>query len=549
MELIYFLLSEFYKEEKINIILIILTSFIISILQTNGISYITANIINYVKSKSMKNVIVYYQYFVYVSILFIVLYGLYRHFYTVLSTKIRQWIRNYMLKMVIVINTHNFTEQNFLKFSSPITRISYVMFGLFNDVIAYFLPNLTFIIIVSLFFLYKNLLFGLFFFISNILLILYLYLNIDEIIRLNDKYENTVNDTELYLLEILSNMDKIVYKGQSESEIKNFTTLSDNSTKDAYIYNSEINFHNNVMGMMIYLILFISIAFIVHLTFTNQIDNTIFITFFTILLLYREKITSITQQIPDFVEFSGRVKSVIKLGNNISEEYLKIKNIKYATIDIPFNNIYFDDVSYKYKTADKPVFEHLTIDIETDGKIIGITGLSGNGKSSFAKMMVKMYRPDSGNIYIDDININDIDTEYIRKNIVYVNQSFKLFDKNALYNVLYGCTDAAKCKEHLEEVFKYPKIVELYKNVSFDQDSESMGEKLSGGQKQILNVISGLVNPSKILILDEPTNALDIDLKKELLAIIRDFKKHKKCIIIITHDRDAYHLFDDEIKI
>ena len=76
-----------------------------------------------------------------------------------------------------------------------------------------------------------------------------------------------------------------------------------------------------------------------------------------------------------------------------------------------------------------------------------------------------------------------------------------------------------------------------------------MGENLSGGQRQIVNIISGLINPTKILILDEPTNALDPELKRELLLILKTFRKYKKCIIIITHDRDVYPLFDETLEL
>jgi ABC-type multidrug transport system ATPase subunit len=76
-----------------------------------------------------------------------------------------------------------------------------------------------------------------------------------------------------------------------------------------------------------------------------------------------------------------------------------------------------------------------------------------------------------------------------------------------------------------------------------------LGEHVSGGQRQIINIISGLINPTEILILDEPTNALDIELKRELIGIIRDFKKYKKSIIIISHDKDVFPLFDEKIEV
>jgi ABC-type lipoprotein export system ATPase subunit len=97
---------------------------------------------------------------------------------------------------------------------------------------------------------------------------------------------------------------------------------------------------------------------------------------------------------------------------------------------------------------------------------------------------------------------------------------------------------------------KYPLIRELFKNTDVQkQGAGSLGENLSGGQRQVVNIISGLINPSQILILDEPTNALDLKLKQELLGIIESFRKYKKCIIIITHDRDVYPLFDERIKL
>jgi ABC-type multidrug transport system fused ATPase/permease subunit len=148
------------------------------------------------------------------------------------------------------------------------------------------------------------------------------------------------------------------------------------------------------------------------------------------------------------------------------------------------------------------------------------------------------------------VNIKDIDADYIRQNMTYVNQSSKLFDKKIVENMLYGCNDEDVCSARLTEIMKYGKIKELYRNMDiYTKQSGSLGENLSGGQRQIVNIIGGLINPAKILILDEPTNALDPELKRELLGIIKEFKKYKQCIIIITHDRDVYPLFDDNIKI
>jgi ABC-type lipoprotein export system ATPase subunit len=70
---------------------------------------------------------------------------------------------------------------------------------------------------------------------------------------------------------------------------------------------------------------------------------------------------------------------------------------------------------------------------------------------------------------------------------------------------------------------------------------------MSGGERQVANIIGGLIQNSNILILDEPTNAVDGDLKRELLTLIEEYKKEKECIIIISHDKDVYPLFDETI--
>ena len=222
----------------------------------------------------------------------------------------------------------------------------------------------------------------------------------------------------------------------------------------------------------------------------------------------------------------------------------------YEDIVLEFKEIYFNDVSFKFQGTNDFIFENMNLKLDTNNKIIGIVGYSGKGKSTFTKMILKFYKCDNGKIMIDNKDIQDISTDYLRKNITYINQNSKLFDKKIIENILYGCSDMTVCKSHLNEIQKYKKIQEMFKKIDIHNKTAGLaGEHLSGGQRQIINIISGLINPSKILILDEPTNALDGELKREILQLIYDFKKYKKCIIIITHDKDVYSLFDETITV
>ena len=551
MNIIYYLFSKFLVEEKTNIFLLILASFTINLLQTNGISFITANIINYIQKKDNSQAWYFFKFFVAVSIIFIILFNFYKHYQMKLLTRLRQWVRGSLVKMLLLINNENYSDVNFQNLNAPINRVSSISFFLFNDIITYLLPNFSFLLMVCIFFTYKNWVFGLGFIICNILLCLYCVYNVDDMINYNNIYERQIIENEYYLVDLLNNMDKVVSRGQAKTEIDTYWEKMNLSIDAAYNLFDNINYHETISVLILYGIIFSSIAYLIWLCFTGQIEVTIFITFFTILLLYRDKMTNIIQQIPNYIEFFGRAESVLKYFKDTDKEYAKIEVNeinKKEQINNEFNTIEFKSVSFKYTSGETPVMENKNISVQTNNKIIGITGLSGNGKSTFVKLLLKMYHPTNGIILIDNVNIDNIDTDYIRKNITYVNQSSKLFDKKILDNMFYGCNNRKICDKLLSEVLKYPKIRDLYKNVDLeDTQTGSLGENLSGGQRQIINIISGLINPCKILILDEPTNALDPGLKLELLELIKDFKRYKKCIMIITHDKDVMPLFNEKI--
>jgi ATP-binding cassette subfamily C protein len=248
------------------------------------------------------------------------------------------------------------------------------------------------------------------------------------------------------------------------------------------------------------------------------------------------------QEIPEYIDFIGRYRYLEDIFKSVqvykdNEESPKNKNLN-------FDNIKIRNVSFKY--SKNMVLDNFNIEFNTNN-IIGIIGQSGKGKSTIAKLIIKMYKYD-GNIYIDNINLQNIDTNYLRSNIIYVNQNSKLFDKNINENLFYGCNDKISM-DNLDIIMKYPNIRKLFSKLNFKNKVGAEGSNLSGGERQIINIINGLITPSKILILDEPTNALDIELKKDLIEVIKHFKKYKKCIIIISHDHDIFPIFDKKINL
>jgi len=550
MDILSHLFTSFFSEQKYYVIALVMLSFIINLFQINGLSLITSKIIQFVEKKDSDQVWEYFRYFIIVSVLSLVIINIYRMLQNRVLSRMRQWLRHQLLKYVLLINREELDEINFTTLSSPINRISASGFGLFYNILNHVLPNVTLLLIITGYFFYKNPFFGTFFLLFNLLTIGYVYYNWNHIVGLRDDYEKYFNNSEARIIDILNNLDKIIHRGNSENEMDDFSAITEVGITKGMNYLEAVNNLNFVCTIIIFIIVIIAICYLIYLFFQKQITVTLFIALFTVLLLYRERFTSTIQMFPDFMDFISRANFILELFDKMKIDFKHVDTKKYDSHNLPFDEFRYENVSFKYEQGDRMIFENLNMTVKLENKIIGITGLSGNGKSTFAKMMLKLYKPTSGNIYLDGVNLQDIDGDYIRRNITYVNQNTKLFDKSVIDNIYYGCDDREHCDKYLKMIMKYPKISELFKNIDMNtKQAGLLGENLSGGQRQVVNFIGGLVLPSKVVILDEPTNALDIELKKEIIKLIRDFKAHKKCIIVISHDKDVFAIYDKRIEI
>lgn len=558
MNILYYLLNRFLKEESTNIATMMILSIAITIAQTNIISYISAIIIQSVETRDRANTMQYFNYFIVVSVAFLIIYYGYKVVQNKLLTKLTQWIKREIFGIILLSNNENMNHVNFVEFITPITRISISCYALFFDIITVIIPTFAFLLMISVYFSYVNLTLGGGFIFANVCVLIYLRIFWGSLSSEKNAHEIKMNENEKFIIDILNNIDKVICRGQNKKEINRFSKMTNDCIDSGVQFLSYTTNHVMVMTGMVYLIIFGCTWYLILLQSRKKISTTMFITFFTVLLIYRERALATIQNIPDYLEFVGRLEYIIEYFNVMlgdKADLFKTVEKKYEPAgDMAFNKITFKRVDFVYSNHKKPhstkVLDNFSITVDTQNKIIGMTGLSGKGKSSFAKLILRLYEPTAGNIYIDDVDIRGIDPNYIRQNVVYINQNSKLFDKKIIENIHYGCENTAHCEKHLEEIMKYEKIRNLFNNVDIHNDSAgSLGENLSGGQRQVVNIISGLINPAKILILDEPTNALDAELKKEVIALIGHYRKYKQCIVVITHDRDMYSIFDKIVSI
>ena len=255
MNIIFYLFSQFLKEEYINTILLICCSFIISILQSGGISYTTANIIRAVQEKENFKVWTFFTYFTIITVIYVIVNFAYNIFHNIFITKLRQWIRSSLVKMLLKVNSENFSDINFTQLNAPINRVSSISYIFLDDIISYVIPYITYLCIVCCYFCYKNIYFGLGFIIANILLLIYTFVDIQYLIKYNNIYEKIVLENESYLVDMLNNMDKIVYRGETNTEVNNLWEKGNAATDAAYNLFTAQNYHELIATIMIYIII------------------------------------------------------------------------------------------------------------------------------------------------------------------------------------------------------------------------------------------------------------------------------------------------------
>jgi len=192
------------------------------------------------------------------------------------------------------------------------------------------------------------------------------------------------------------------------------------------------------------------------------------------------------------------------------------------------DKIELKNVSFSYDK--KNVLKSINLKIKK-GEKLGVIGKSGSGKSTLVNLIIGLYKPKKGKIFIDNIELNEKNLKSWRKKIGYIPQNIYLFDGTIAENVAFGEEfDEDKVKEALK-MANILDFLEKHHQGIYTRVGEN-GVKLSGGQKQRVAIARALYNNPEILVLDEATSALDSETEKKIMDEIYKIGKNKTMIII-----------------
>ena len=241
----------------------------------------------------------------------------------------------------------------------------------------------------------------------------------------------------------------------------------------------------------------------------------------------------------------GLISSIQRLKSNIGAIEIIISRLynmkKFQENDIgekKFPNqvlkITFKNVSFKYKLNDSFKLNNINVDFNSE-KVNFLIGPSGSGKSTLIDLIPRLRDIDSGGIFINNTNIDDIKLYSLRNHITYISQ------KNFLLNL--SIKDYLKIENNFisdEEIFNAAKETGIHNfierlDLKYDTIINDNNTNFSGGQIQKIDITRALINNSSIIILDEPTNNLDLPSTKNLFNLLEKISLQGKIIIVISH--------------
>src|SRR6056297_1956651 len=207
----------------------------------------------------------------------------------------------------------------------------------------------------------------------------------------------------------------------------------------------------------------------------------------------------------------------------------------------------FDDVHFSYPEQMAAALKGVSFTIQP-GEKVAILGRIGSGKSTVARLLLGLYAPDKGAVLVDDTDIRQIDPGDLRRNIGSVLQDVWLFSGTVRENIAIGARrprdadilEAARIAGVEDFVARHPS--------GYDLMLAERGEGLSGGQKQAITLARALVGQPPVLLLDEPTSAMDVQNERDVIARLKE-EAEGRTLIVITHRTSLLDLVDRVIVI
>ena len=450
--------------------------------------------------------------------------------------KFHSYIRQFFFNLIIDRYNQNYQELQIGNILTKLIKLPWILDDVSNQIQRFILTN-SILIISNFVYLYRNHYSLGFIYLGCVAVVFImsrLYFNsCNSTIKIVEtKYDSCHEEIDDSLQNLLS-----IYTSKKIPEEKKRIADINEDTRYEQQKSGLCNRKFRIYFSIINVFLFLSMNYVAYDLFIKgkiEVSNlvSIFIINYTIL----GSLISLYDSAKDFMN----VKSHVELIQNFIDE-LPNKNTSKQIKKIPNPeqglDIRFKDIDYTHDGAKEQLFKKLNLRMRK-GEKIAILGGIGSGKSSCMKLLVGLQSFQEGNIYINEVPITEIDVDDLRKNIIYIPQHPKLFNRTLRENLTYGLPPDITV-EHILQFMKEHGFIELEEifRKRMDEKVGKGGQNFSGGQKGTIWFLRAAMQNATVIIADEPTSALDPQSKIQIKKMI-DIIAKKKAVIVITHDDD-----------
>lgn len=557
-KVINFFLIDFLKQQWKWVILLIIVNLIvfpsIIILQPRiitkiieSLSSITKNTNIFDINKNIKNKNTYYFVYIFICLWLIIILG-----HTVknsIDLTITPYLASNTRKLIInnIIKRYK-NDYKDIKIGEVIQRtqsITKIILVFWQFFVQDFLPLFLGVVGIIIYFSTFNLTLGLILLCSILIPLLLIFMVFNDYKSYSDSREQVMVNAWNKITDSLNNLMNIYINNNIDSENEKINKLLDIEAKRTCNLRNYENLYSHLLQVIGLLFFGAGIFKLFDIYKTDKINKTILISSLFICNTFFHNVADIIWKTENSANWfmalmcynTDFIKNIIFNSNN--------KNIKN---NINKGRIVFDNISFKYNKNDNSyLFKDFSFTINSNDKV-ALLGRSGSGKSTLMKMIIDLHRPQKGKIILDGVEIKDIDTEYLRNNVIYVNQRTALFDKSVMYNIKYG-----------NEKVSDDKIVKLIQNYDLQSVYQELqnglqsncgvnGNNLSLGMQKTTIILRSILTNSKVIIMDEPLSGLDQNTRQKVIKLIITECKNKT-LIVITHDKEILPYMNKKINL